>query len=497
MTSTSLITLAQAMRDPMLLGQPFAAPTFWPWHAVAKLLSGEPFDSRETDLFHQCTGRSRLPTGPVGRLILLVGRRGGKDRFASAVAVHQAALAANWEDVLSPGEQAVVIMVGVDKRQARILRRYCAGLLSSPLIAAEVSRDTDEMIEFRNGAALEIVSNDAQLIRGRSAVAIIGTEACFWSSDETSASSDEEVVSAGEPSMAMTPGGGLLLMQSSVYRRHGYMFRRFRELHGNDESEEICWLATSQTMNPALPSKIVTAAMERDPQRAQAEFNSVWRDDIANYAPRALIEAAVDGGVAVRPRRDGIHYFGYIDAASGAGQDSFAACISHLDNDQVVVDALFERKPPFNPQDVTLEVSWLLKSYGVTSCVGDKYAAGYNIEDFARCGLEYTYCDKDTSQNYIESLALFTSGRVRLIDNPRLVNQFAALERRTSIAGRDRVNHPAGDRHDDLSAATAGAIVLASGLTETGGFNLQEYLQAYTQQNMWSFNSATRRQGYL
>jgi hypothetical protein len=110
--------------------------------------------------------------------------------------------------------------------------------------------------------------------------------------------------------MAMTPGGGLLLTQSSVYRRQGYMHRRFRELHGNDESQEICWLATSQTMNPALPSKIVADAMECDPQRAQAEFNSVWRDDISNFVPRALIEAAVDGGVPVRPRRDGFHYYG-------------------------------------------------------------------------------------------------------------------------------------------------------------------------------------------
>jgi hypothetical protein len=69
---------------------------------------------------------------------------------ASAVAVYQAALAADWKEVLSAGEQGVVIMVGVDRRQARILRRYCNGLLANPLLAAEIVRDTDETVEFRN-----------------------------------------------------------------------------------------------------------------------------------------------------------------------------------------------------------------------------------------------------------------------------------------------------------------------------------------------------------
>jgi hypothetical protein len=37
-------------------------------------------------------------------------------------------------------------------------------------------------------------------------------------------------------------------------------------------------------------------------------------------------------------------------------------------------------------------------------------------------------------------LPKFTSGRVRILDNPRLVTQFAALERRTSPIGKDRVD---------------------------------------------------------
>src|SRR5215471_3407477 len=104
---------------------------------------------------------------------------------------------------MSAGEQAVVLLLGADRKQAGILRRYCEGLLRAPLLAREVVRTTDDLIEFRNGAALEIATNDARLVRGRSAVAVLGSECCHWRTDEYAASSDEEVVGAAEPSMAM------------------------------------------------------------------------------------------------------------------------------------------------------------------------------------------------------------------------------------------------------------------------------------------------------
>jgi len=65
---------------------------------------------------------------------------------------------------------------------------------------------------------------------------------------------------------------------------------------------------------------------------------------------------------------------------------------------------------------------------------------------------------RDRSGIYLDALPLFTSGRARLIDNPRLIHQFASLERRTSRAGRDRVDHPVGGA-DDVANAAAGAMV--------------------------------------
>jgi hypothetical protein len=140
-----MISLAAAIRDTNLLGGPFTAPTFWTWKTVAKILDGEQLDEREAALFRQCTGRERLPQGPVHRMIVLAGRRAGKDRFLSAAAVHRAALWTDWNTVMSAGESAVVLLLGADKKQASILRRYCEGLLRAPLLAPEVVRSTDDV----------------------------------------------------------------------------------------------------------------------------------------------------------------------------------------------------------------------------------------------------------------------------------------------------------------------------------------------------------------
>ncbi len=264
MSFAPAITLTRALTDRGLFGHVFAAPSFWPWRVVAKLIDGiQLIEPREIELFEQCTGRKYDRTRPtrMRRLILLAGRRAGKDRFLSAVGVWRAALCTDWSRYQSVGEGAVCLLLGADKRQAGILRKYCRGLLTVPLLKAEVVRDTDDVIEFRNGASLEIATNDARLVRGRSAIAVLGSECCHWKTAEHAASSDEEVVGAAEPSMAMCEDGGLMMLGSSVYRKRGYMHRRYSELHGRDDVDTIVWFAPSTVMNPRLPQAVIDAAL--------------------------------------------------------------------------------------------------------------------------------------------------------------------------------------------------------------------------------------------
>jgi hypothetical protein len=458
------IGLSAAMRDVHLLGAPFQQDSYWPWHAIAKLIDGAPLDEREAELFQQCTGRTTLPHAPVQRLLLLVGRRGGKDRFLSAVAVWRAALCADWRKHLSVGEQASVLLLGADKKQAGILRRYCEGLLAVPLLAAEVQRLTDDVIEFRNGGALEIGTNDVRLVRGRSAVAVLGSECCYWRTDEFSASSDEEVVSAALPSLAMCPDHGVLLLGSSVYRKRGYMHRRWQQLHGNDGSADVCWLAPSSVMNPKLPAVLVEQALRDDPERASAEFLSEWRGDLSDFLPGDVVAAAIDVGVHQRAPLQGQRYYAYADAAGGTGADAFAIAVAHREaDDTVVLDALRWRAPRFVPEAVVAEYAQLLASYGVTELSGDRWGGGFHIDAWRRNGITYSACQQTTSEIYLSALPLLLSGRARLLDDAVLARQLTGLERRVHTGGRESVSHAAAaSAHDDVAAAVCGALVAAA-----------------------------------
>ena len=106
------ITLSQALVEPTLFGGLFAKPSFWTWRTVAKLIDGIPLsEQREIDLYEEATGRvyNRHNRRAAHTLLVLAGRRAGKDRFFSAIAVWRAALCTNWKQYLTPGEQGVVI----------------------------------------------------------------------------------------------------------------------------------------------------------------------------------------------------------------------------------------------------------------------------------------------------------------------------------------------------------------------------------------------------
>ncbi|UCI09978.1 hypothetical protein [Mesorhizobium sp. B1-1-8] len=450
------------MVDDRLFGTTFSADSFWTWRTVAKLIDGLPLDRRERELFKQCTGRTKPPKGGVHRLILLIGRRGGKDRFLSAVAGYRALLASDWPKTLSAGEQAVVQLLGKDKGQGAILHRYCRGLvLASPVLSDQIVRDVGSgIVEFTNGAAIEISTNDVGALRGRSSIGVLGTESCFWRTDSDHLSSDEEIVLAAEPAMAMDPTGGVLIMASSTYRKRGWMYRQYRDLFGADASDDVVWLAPSRVMNPLLRESFIQKAIERDGSKARAEYLSEWREDVSDFLPLDIVEAATDRTIIERPPRDGNRYFAFTDAAGGSGQDSFTVAIGHHDREanHLVVDAMRERKPRFAPAEVVNEYAVLLKQYRVSEVSGDRYAGAFHADEWTRQGITYRDSSHSKSEIYLGALPLLMNGRARLLDSERLRSQLTGLERRVGEGGREHVDHSPG-AHDDLCNSVCGLLV--------------------------------------
>jgi len=323
-----------------------------------------------------------------------------------------------------------------------------------------VRREVRDGLELDNGVDIIVATNSYRSVRGRSLCCAIFDEVSFWRS-EASVTPDVETYHAITPGLA-TLSGSLLVGISSPHKKSGLLYDKWREHYGR-AGDVLVIRAPSMALNPTLDQRIIDDAMQRDPAVARAEWMAEWRDDLAQFLDRQVVEAAVDVGVLVRPPIPSTKYYGFADPSGGAG-DSFTLAIAHSEKTDVgemeVLDCLIERRAPFNPDAVAAELAATLKSYGLACCTGDRYAAQWVTQSFAKHGITYRHSQRDRSAIYGEVLPLFTSGRVRLLDNRRLVAQFASLERRTSSVGRDRVDHPP-NMHDDLSNSTAGALVAA------------------------------------
>jgi hypothetical protein len=283
-------------------------------------------------------------------------------------------------------------------------------------------------------------------------------EQAFWRTDEGTANPDIEILNALKPSMATVPGARLL-KASSPYARRGVLWNDYRRHYGRDDSRTLVWQADTRSMNPSVPQAFIDEQYEDDPASASAEYGAEFRDDISGWLPQEIIESAVDLGVTVRPMQRGYDYFGFVDPSGGA-RDSFTCGIAHVEDNVSVLDALIEIPAPFNPEAATKQIAGLLSAYGLREATGDRYAAAWVVDAFDRCGVHYKHSDRDRSALYRDLLPKFNSGTVRLLDNSKLVSQFAGLERTTSSLGRDKIDHGPGG-HDDLANAAAGALVNA------------------------------------
>jgi hypothetical protein len=454
-------TIIDAIGNPELFSRWFRDPATWAaWLVVLRAIFGLPLSDDELELFRRCTGRAAPPVGAFREIWLICGRRAGKSMVLALIAVWLACFV-DWSPYLNPGERGTVMVLAADRRQARTIFRYArALLLEVPALAPLVERETAEALDLSNGVTIEIMAASFRTVRGYTVLAALLDEVAFWRSEDGAANPDEAILAALRPAMATIPAA-MLLCASSPYAKRGALWSAHKRYFGQDDAPALVWRADTKTMNPTVPDAVITEAFERDPASAAAEFGAEFRTDVAGFLDRALVEAAVDTGVIVRPPIEGVRYHAFADPSGGA-HDSFTLAIAHAEGDTAILDCLFERRAPFSPPSVVKEIAALLRSYR-TGVVGDRYAAGWVTGAFKSEGIIYHHSTLDRSALYLDALPLFTAGRARILDNQRLVSQFAALERRTSATGKDRVDHGSGPgQGDDLCNAAAGALTLAA-----------------------------------
>jgi hypothetical protein len=457
------ISILDAIDSPEIWAGWFKHPQTWaPWRTFLSVLFGLPMNAADLALYRQCTGREHPPAGGFTEAWLVIGRRGGKS-FVLALIACFLAVFRDWRPYLSPGEVGTIKIISVDRRQARVIHKYCRALLTKvPAFASLIARDTDDEIVLNNSITIEVQTASFRSTRGYTCIAGLCDEIAYWRSDETASSPDSEILRALRPAMATIPNA-TLLCASSPYARRGELYQAYRRHHGRD-GPVLTWQAATRVMNGTVPQAFIDEQVERDPSGAAAEYLAQFRSDIESFISREVVDAAIVPGRHELPRLSNVHYRGFVDP-SGGSVDAMTLGIAHRESGgTVILDLLRERRPPFSPEHVVGEFAVILKSYNIKRVTGDHYAGEWPREQFSKAGIEYVTSDESKSEIYAESLPLLNSGKVELLDHPRLITQLCGLERRTARSGKDSIDHGPGS-HDDVCNAALGALLLASRAT--------------------------------
>jgi hypothetical protein len=452
------VNILEGIEDPKVFGQHFRGETWAAWMVFLAALFALPMTPAQLELYRQCTGRSSPPATPFTEAWLCIGRRGGKSFILALIAVFLACFR-DWRPYLGPGEIGTIMIIAGDRKQARVILRFCRGLLKSvPMLRRQIESETDESITLRNSIVIEVHTARIASPRGYTCVAVLLDELAYWPSDDAAANPDVEILAAVKPTMATIPNA-MLLCASSPYSRKGALYDAYRKHWAQDDSEVLVWQASTRTMNSSVPQSYIDRHMAEDPARASAEYLAQFRSDLEQYVSREVVEECVIDAHerAPDPRET---YVGFVDPASGSGSDSFVAAVGHVNRAKqtIIIDAMREYRPPFSPEAVTSEVSKFLRSYRISSVISDHWGGNYVIEQFAKFNIRCEQCANPKSLLYQDTLPLLNSRRLELINNERLINQLLALERRQARGGRPNIDHPPG-AHDDLINAVAGVAV--------------------------------------
>jgi hypothetical protein len=449
------ISLRAALNDGNLLGNMLVEDSWRAWRILLLAMMGEKLFAPEREVFTALTGRACEPQARVDEFAAVIGRRGGKSRAISVLASYLATLCTH--EALVPGERGTLLIVAPDQKQSQIVLDYVeAALVSSPLLRKQIEGRTSHSIKLAQRIDISVRAADFRTLRGSTFITAICDEVAFWMNDY-SANPDTEILTAIRPGLSTT--GGPLIMISSPHARRGVLWDAYARHFGpHGDPKILVAQAASRTMNPSLPQLVIDRAMERDPAAASAEYFAQFRTDVESFVSREAVEACVTSGVFERPPDPSITYSAFVDP-SGGSADAMSLAIGHLDygKETVVIDAIRERVPPFSLEQVTEEFSGLLKSYGISTISGDRYAGEWPREQFGKFGIIYEPAVPAKSALYTGLLAMLNSARVELLDHAKLLSQLCSLERRTARGGRDSIDHPPGG-HDDLANAVAGLV---------------------------------------
>ena len=175
MNSKSSLDIIASLDDPQLFKPWFSGGTWDAWRVILKGIYALPISEEEKAFFRVVAERDP-PKEPVKEVVIIAGRRGGKDSVASLIGAHSAASSATGQACdLASGASAC------DRDQAKIVLNYTRSYLTEiPLLQGMVQKETQYGFELTNSIDISVATNSFRSVRGRPILCAILDEVAYW-----------------------------------------------------------------------------------------------------------------------------------------------------------------------------------------------------------------------------------------------------------------------------------------------------------------------------
>jgi hypothetical protein len=127
----------EALDHPELFGRWLGGPSWQAWRVIEEAIFGLPLQEDELPLYRELTNRDEPPDRPASEVWVIAGRRSAKSRKAATLGTYIATIGAEvsgYRERLAPGERGVVLVLAVDKPQAKITLDYARVFPRGPAI---------------------------------------------------------------------------------------------------------------------------------------------------------------------------------------------------------------------------------------------------------------------------------------------------------------------------------------------------------------------------
>lgn len=455
------MNIIEAIRDDQIFRPLFPNLQSWRvWLVCLKAIFGLSMNRSELKIYRKFTGRTDRPSSPFREAFILSGRRSGKS-FISAICAVYLAVFKEWDLGHQRGH---IICLAKDMAQAGEVFHYISEILQQSIFKDMIKHQLRDSIELDNRMIISVKSCSFRALRGYQICACIADEVAVWFVE--GANPAVETFRAIRPSLGSLKET-LLLCITSVYARRGIIYDIHKSKYGKNDKNTLVWLSSTSEMNPSFDKQYIDDALEEDRTVANAEYFSLFREDLEGFFTTREVERVVVEGRESIPPVEGIKYHAFVDPSGGGeGGDNMTLSICHrekgrdlLKKTKIIQDRLVCQKAPFDTDSCVREFSQILKQYGIFEVESDRYAGSWPKQAFEKHSIYFVHSELTKADIYREARALFSSQRLEILDNTLQTNELRGLERKTGRS-KDTIDHPPGSS-DDCCNSLCGSIVRA------------------------------------